>query len=217
MNRRALTDRSTLRLAKEFIKCSKEFERVAYANWWLHPWRWVSKGWRKGRLSQQRTDIVGELSVRYEGMLYQLFQRAGNNSDFSSFVQAVWRAIQITALTMRDENGFSKTIWEAYGTHSSSQSRELKPKLMLRQFVDEMSPHEERAALRILAYRMDTASRPDDRESLRLLQRSYPLLHQELLRCSDDLLDLSDREFLPDVINGLSTPFTEYRDWLFFR
>jgi hypothetical protein len=215
MSGRGLTGRSTLQLAGEFIKCVKEFENISYAKWWLNPWWWASKRWKREKLTRKRTQIVGELAVRYEGVMRQLFQRTGRG-DFSSFIQGVWRAVQISALTMGDEKSFSKSMWDAYRANAASESGDLKPKFMLRQFVDEMSPSEERAGLRIVAYGSDRAARPGDREVLRLLEAAYPLLHTELLKRARDLGELTDGALPLSSINGIRSPFSEYKSWLFF-
>jgi hypothetical protein len=217
--------RSTLQIVREFLKVSKDFEGITIqATPLRHPYWWLLskirfldrkvKKRREAELSEQQIALLGELAVRYDGILFQLFDWTSTPVGFDTEATKIWYKIQGKAVTMRNYLDFSTTLWDVYLKHGN-EIGELKPKFMLRQFVDEMPEGESRTALRSHAYPREVTLTADGREAARMVYEAYPVLHYEVLNLKSDLLRLTGEVLEPGEIAALESPYMRYHDWLF--
>src|SRR5437870_2094028 len=137
MSRDRNSHKTTLKLAKMLIEGTKRFENVENAIWWRNPLYTILR--TRNRALRVRLDgIQRVLMVRYKGVLYQVFRRMGLTDEQLVRSQVrVWVGFRNRALTMTDPRNFAKCLWELCLTQGKARALALKPKLMLRQFVDE--------------------------------------------------------------------------------
>ena len=221
--------RSTIQLVRDLLKFIRAFEGITINPTPLrHPYWWVLskvkflggvKKRRESELSNQLIDTMGELVDRYDGILFQLFSSPGaftsvGTQGIDEKLERIWYKLQHAATTMQNHRDFSITLWMIYLRHGNEIS-ELKPKFMLRQFVDEMPAGDERGALRSQAYKRQATLSTDDHEVAKMVYRAYPILHEQVLDFSSDLLRLTGETLKPEEIAILKPPYMRYHDWLF--
>jgi hypothetical protein len=222
-------------LVKIFLKVSEGYEAIINPSllknlhWWILKKYKILPGLREKKIAELRVCrrvIVEELAERYAGVSHQIFTRMNPEAKFVSFHKQIWRKVQANALTLKDYRLFSPTLWLLHFSTSSKdfhlsygpETSRYKRKFMLRQFVDEMPEIEERTALRLLAYLGKLGSLTAiDRNALRLLERSYPLLYKQLLAAArrGDLGILTGSVFVPEDVYKLKHPYSEFHEWLF--
>ena len=228
MTEGTLSDQGTLQLSHQFLKVSREYEAIRYASFVEHPFWWVAeKLWllnklRDGKINKlrrRRQELIGELAVRYHGMLRQLFDCANPGSSFSEYLVKVWRTFQDKASTTHDPRLFSICLWELQrncGVNPSDLSA-IKPRFMLKQFVDEMPREESRGALLTLVYGRSVKVDDVNLEVVRLVKNAYHLLHAQVEWRSqlDDLELLTGGVLSNTVVSHFAPPFVRYHEWLF--
>lgn len=218
MSRKDVQGKSTLTLMRDYIKVSQELRRYqgvkpeARKHWWEK--RWVK--WKKQSLYRINREIPLVLTARYEGVLYQLLRQSGVDSTaLKTSVSAIWVSCQDKILTLDNYKRFSKVLWESYSSIIDEEADMLKPKFMLRQFVDEMPSSDERGILLDRAYDKTAINHESGTEVLNKLTNAYPILHQQLLRHGNDLRDLTDGEITLVMVKSIKPPFVQYEKWLF--
>ena len=127
---------------------------------------------------------------------------------------AVWQATLDQMRGTRDYRVLSSIVWNAAEAQAGLHQPVLKPKLMLRQFVDEMPDGDERGAIRVLAYG-HSGTEPPGREVLRLLSSGYAVLHTQLIMHIQELDILTDSLFSPELIQRIGSSYVQYEEWLF--
>lgn len=223
MMKNELFTEGTLSLARAFIEVSKAYELVSYASlldsprWWVSKRVWILRRYRESRLrslSARRVALVAELSKRFEGLLFELFTQRSSVIEFGGYVANVWRQAQIEAFSMNDHRQFSAVLW-GIQLGLGYDVKELRPKFMLRQFVDEMPAGSHRTTLSLLAYGGVRNMPFINREVTSFVKRAYPVLHQEVLYRTAELPILTDGELSPVLVNTFTEPFDQYHKWLF--
>jgi len=180
-------------------------------------WRKKVLKWKKDGLHKELRQALDVLTARYEGVLYQLLRHSGISAGaLKSTVTAIWVSCQDSILTLNDYKEFSSVLWESYVSVSAADARTFRPKLMLRQIVDEMPSSDERGILIYRAYDKASLSDPPGKEVLVKLSKAYTMLHQELLKHEDDLMVLTGGEITPADIKNFEAPFVRYEQWLLF-
>lgn len=221
---------STFVLVQNFLQVSKEYEAIIDPSMLRHPhWALIKKlpflQWirekEKARRGARCEVFLKALMERYKGVSYQIFTRVKSPDEFGKFQRQVGFKIQIVALTLRDYRLFSPTLWETY-KNLDVEVNELKPKFMLRQFVDEIPETEPRTTLLLMRYLGGVhALTAVDGGVRKVLERAYALLHQQVESyCrgtagpSDDLERLTAGVFVCEHISGLQPPYRQYHEWL---
>lgn len=215
-----IKEATTLGLVTELINSKQTFSEVSGSTWYRHPWQWWNKKRRLAELSENGRVIAHEISKRFEGILLQMFQRAKAPKsmvqvDWEECQTAIWQLARDNTRNMTDYHRFCAVLWNISLSEIGSVATyvALRPKFMLRQFVDEMPSSDERGTLRATAFgRAGTLS---DRETLDSLERAFPILHQQLLSRGKELKSLTDGEITWEKIRDFEEPFAEYRHWLF--
>lgn len=223
MYRNDLFSKGTLSLAEDFIRVSRSYESTNYAgllrspHWWIAKRVWVLRGHRDRRLNdlrKRRTQLVRELHSRFEGVLYELFTQEHPAERFGDYLKQVWRRVQIAVVKMEDCRRFSGVLWDIH-IELGPDIRALRPKFMLRQFVDEMPDSSPRTALRVLAYGGQYEPADVTFESMRYEWEAYTMLHKQVLARLDELKILTADELSPDHLLSLEKPEFQYHLWLF--
>lgn len=207
----------TLRLAKKLVEGTRMYERVAVAKWVRNPLLRILR--RTNRKRHEKLDVIFlVLTKRYKPTLNQLFQRAGITDDqIKAQLFAVLLTFRAELRTLSNYKGFSKSLWAACVSQAGADVPALKPKFMLRQFVDEIKAKESRDLLRALAYGLSDGFASDAEEAARLLEDAYAHLHNAVLDHCEDLNILTDGTLQPETISKLRKPFLEYQNWLFMN
>jgi hypothetical protein len=222
MSEKPLDQQETLLLAERLLKVSKKLEFITYPEWWRKPHWWMLKTSkvldfirvRKRRaLSSLRDALVGELSVRYDGIMRELFDCAGGGSPFEEHFRGVWIELQGKAVTSRRPGLFSACLWEIQRRRNATVE-DLKPKFMLRQFVDELPDGEPRGALRLLAYSYQMNWPEQSQEAPRMVRRGYELLHERVKARAESLEALTGGVLNARMLGSLRSP-EQYDQWLF--
>jgi hypothetical protein len=103
-----------------------------------------------------------------------------------------------------------------FGPHACERAVALKPKFMLRQFIDDLPSGEPRGVLRAFAY--DHGPDPRDAiaiEGRALLQQAYPQLHAVLWRNRKDLERRTDGTLAVTSKQPGDAHLAKYEHWLF--
>lgn len=222
MSERRVGDETTLNLGRALIVCRQEYAKTCNLTW-MNPWRRLHRDSSKKRLLERGEEIAGELAVRYEGIMFQLFIRANGEETLDSEIwknlqTIVWLSVGDGIRTTRDPRHFTRVLWNVYVKRLDSEAsvESLKPKFMLRQFIDEMPSSDERGVLRAMAYGWGGAPSQSGKELLHLIQLSLPILHDQLLLHASDLDALTDGALTESLVRSFSEPYDEYRTWLFY-
>ncbi|HYI12074.1 MAG TPA: hypothetical protein VEK57_23680 [Thermoanaerobaculia bacterium] len=128
--------------------------------------------WKLWETQDQRFDRLNEdwgfhcevLLQRYGGVLNQLYLRLVESSGLAvsadQYLRTWWRFVRKDLGGLNNAQDFSSSLWTAVAAAAGRLELDpefqpvmrLKPKFMLRQFVDEMKQRESAVALRVLAY-----------------------------------------------------------------
>jgi hypothetical protein len=217
MSRGKYSEKGTLELARELLKCSQRLERMLIANGLSDPFWWLLRktGLVKAHMLRKGPALAGELGLRYWGVLRELFRRAGMEERLvPEATVAVWQAVLDQMRGAIDYRAFSAIVWHAAESHAGYHQPAIKPKLMLRQFVDEMPEGDERGAIRVLAYGQ-VGTEPPGREVLQLLSSGYGLLHIQLIMHIHELDVLTDNLLSAEFIQQIGSSYVQYEEWLF--
>jgi hypothetical protein len=213
MSRKAFKADGTLRLQSDFIRCNRDYDRALTATP-LNPLLWVGKERRAEKLSRKLDILEDELEDRYEGITRQMLRRGKIESATS--VKMIWSMVRTRALTSADDRSLPSLLWRAYLEQENAGLaivNVLRPKFMLRQFVDEIENTSHRDLIRVVAYG-GHSDNDFTRETFTMFTKALGSLHQALLGHASQLEVITDRTFTRSDISGFSDPFSEYRDWL---
>lgn len=225
MSERTVEEQETLLLVKRFLEVSQHLESISYARLWSKPLWWLVDKLKVLHFIRRRkvneliscnSDLIGELSMRYDGIMRDLFTCAGVGTSFDDHFNQVWMELQGGAVMTRDPRRFSTCLWEIQRRLGATID-ELKPKFMLRQFVDDIPEGEPRAALKLLAYSFQMHWTPPGREAARLVERGYALLHDRVCAQADDLEFLTGGVLNAEAVGEIHAPYAQYHQWLFHR
>jgi len=214
----------TLALAKEFIKCVRKIEDICKYGRLIdlhsatlidYPKQWLSRQ-GNGHLRNKAFSIQAELAKRYSGILSQAFRRVdGRQYGEGALLERIWFSLNQKVLTVGQHYKFSSTLWAAVVSELGRDVAEIKPKFMLRQFVDELPWERERHLLIQCAYEAnEQEAGPDEEAILSLFPLACQQLHHTLSRYKNDLYSLSDGVFTWNENVADDTPHEQYRDWL---
>lgn len=190
--------------------------------WWLAKRHNLFEGRKRrkvARLKERSRALNGELVRRYDGILYQLFDCAGSAASFGERFPLVWESFIGLPSLRREYRLFSTLMWKVLGDYGAAIEK-LKPKFMLRPFVDQMPAGEPRAALRTLVYErrgiVDPAGVSDQTATL-LTETAYLVLHNQirLQAHAGDIETLTGGVLSREVARRRITPVTQYHTWLF--
>jgi|GEM_PF-2571736 len=216
MNVMEIEQERTLYLASELMDCLIAREKFGYARVWRSPYWWARKKITRGRLERYQIRILDILMARYKGVISQILKRAGTGEEnIETALWEIWIRVQDGCPPVSDYQSFSKALWKECMEVAKAPVPALKPKLMLRQFVDEMQSSDERGILIDRAYNSDASNPPAETEVLKKLSAAYALLHYQLLNHEHELSILSDGELTPEMIKTLKPPYVQYMRWLF--
>jgi hypothetical protein len=167
---------------------------------------------RNGPILKMELDTIAE---RYAGIMYQLYRRASpNDSQLTDFIAKVWFLVQQSSKTIKSYNNIPKNIWDSCIAILGSKIDSLKIKFMLRLFVDELPPCDERGFLRFIAFGRQEGVAHHTSETLKSARNSSRLLHNVMLSYLNDLRILTDDAISPEMIDGMEEPFDQYLVWL---
>jgi hypothetical protein len=99
--------------------------------------------------------------------------------------------------------------------NQQDKARPIKPKFMLRQFVDEIPSCKDQGILIATAYGPMISPRPSTAEILKSLEFAYAKLHVQVTKWSPELDILTDNEISAAMIAKIVPPYVQYEDWLF--
>lgn len=164
MNRTATDRTPALALVRDMIRIQRKLEPLleegATGSWKL----WETQDQRFDRLNEDWGFRCEVLLQRYGGVLNQLYVRLAEASSLEvsgeQYLRAWWRLVRKDLGGLNNARNFSSSLWTAVAAAAGRLESDpefqpvmrLKPKFMLRQFVDEMKQRESAVALRVLAY-----------------------------------------------------------------
>jgi len=214
MSRRTFKKDGTVKLQWDFIESNKRYDRTLVATP-LNPLMWFRKDKKEKKLSQKLDGIENRLADRYEGIMLQMLRKANIADDTS--VRLIWSLVRTKAILARDKWAFPRVLWESYKEKANvddSMISLLRPKFMLRQFVDEIENSAHRDVLRALAYGSGNGSGAFPKETFNMFNLALVSLHKELLQQSSFVDHMTDGTLRAGEIKTFKKPFVEYRDWL---
>lgn len=221
----SLDQQETLLLVERLLEVRRRLESITYADWWSQPFWWFVKSLKPldfirlrkiDKLISCSKALLGELSVRYDGIMRDLFTCAEVDTSFDDHFVQVWIEVQGRALMTRDPRRFSTCLWEIQ-RRCGATIDELKPKFMLRQFVDEMPDGEPRAALKLLAYSYQVTWPAAGKEAARMIKEGYASLHSRVCARTDDLELLTGGVLNAGMLGELGSTYSQYHQWLFHK
>jgi len=232
MSERTLEQHDTLCLVEKFLQVNQRIESISNAKWWQKPHWWLIQRLtvlnfimhkKLDELMSFGAELSGELATRYSGITFDLFTCAGHpTSLFDKYYREVWIELQGKATTARDPRRFSTCLWEIQQRRGATLD-DLKPKFMLRQFVDELPDGEARGALKLLVYSADASSSSPKgwsqrrKEAARMVKKGYTLLHEQVSARANDLEILTGGQLNTGMIGEIGFPYTQYDEWLFYE
>jgi hypothetical protein len=166
--------------------------------------------------------MTHELVNRFDGVLRELLRSTRphlSENEIQESITAIWLSANPSFRNLADHRRFSEVLWSAYVAEAeTTENLLLKPKFMLRQFIEELSDGIERDTLLALAFdvREDRLSKHiglTDQDKLSLLSNSYLMLHRKLLQMRE-LAIFTDNTITPEMLQG-KDPIGQYHDWLF--
>jgi len=134
--------------------------------------------------------------------------------DIQTAQTQAWWTVRDESTKTDDYRRFATILWHAFVGSKKLDVASLKPKFMLRQFVDEIPTCKQQGMLIALAYGPITTW-PSDSEMLEGLTQSYSFLHLELTKRSGELHVLTDGEISYLTVSAIFPPFALYEHWLF--
>ena len=225
MNREWVIDETTIGLVKELLGCKQRYVDISKSGWFRSPVKRWGRDKKLRDLTQTSQAVGSQLSVRYEGILLQMAQRVKasdplTETEWKDAQTTIWELMKTNARTMSNYRRFSGVLWDVcvseFGSLGNVASlMSLRPKFMLRQFVDEMQSSDARGILRTMAFGEPEETKLGGRELLNSLERAFPVIHMYVLRRINDLSALTDGEITAEMVNPIQAPFAEYRRWLF--
>lgn len=225
MSEDTLNEQGILQLVRDFSNVNRKIDVICYPNILRNPFRWLAKklpvfGGRRERkverLKERSRTLAIELRGRYDGILYQLFYCAGAAASFADRFPQVWYKIISMPSLRREHRLFSVYLWEVLADYGAGIDL-LKPKFMLRQFVDQMPAGEPRAALRLLVYERTISPAEVSVSAARLVKGAYLVLHHQVRQqgLAGDLELLTGGVLSKEVVETFRVPFAQYHNWLF--
>lgn len=221
----------TWSLASQLLKHRRRFERIVHANWFSSPLLMFRRDSRKDQCLRTIATTMYELGRRYDGVMRQLFQRvhshsgAANVAGLAAFLTSVLKGVSDEDHGSYAGDLFCPVLWKAMqhdlesrGLFADLKAMEpLKPKFMLRQFVDEMPATHRRGVLATAAFgeRNGQPAINFGRETLHQLDEAYEELHAAIMRNKTRLARATDAAITEQVLSGQRTPRELYETWLF--
>lgn len=205
----------TIELALILAKCSRKLDQVLRAKWWREPLTVWTRGNSVSLLRARINEVSVELGNRYKGVMAQLLQIIDPRANFEVEVARAWQHVGEAAITM-DHKEFCAYLWHGFvPQHKQDKARPIKPKFMLRQFVDEIPPCKDQGILIATAYGPMIAPPLSAAEILKSLEFAYAKLHVQVTKWSPELNVLTDNEISSAMIAKIVPPYVQYEDWLF--
>jgi hypothetical protein len=218
-NERRLAKTATLRLAARLIRAARTDEKLRTSRLWA--WGLVAqiREWRLDRQERRFCEAHDELVGRYSGMLTQLLTHGVGmvniQKAWPSFRAGLGMRMQMAIRQVEDPRLLSTLLWRETKRQIASQGGSvnelelLKPKFMLRQFLEEVKPKLASDVFRRV-YETDSSIQPS-REEAESFEQACDALHAVLVRHAIDLRLLADNALqFQDSI----TP-AQYLAWLY--
>lgn len=225
MSEDPLSEQGILQLVREFSHVNRKIDVISNPDMIRNPFRWLAKKLpfvgshmkrRVEKLKDRSRTLNKELKGRYDGILYQLFDCAGTSASFADRFPQVWYRLISKPSLRRQHRLLSVLLWEVLGDYGASVEL-LKPRFMLRQFVDQMPPGEPRAALRLLAYERTISPEELSPNTTGLVRRAYLGLHHQVRQqeLAGDLEGITGGVLSSESVQKFGPPFKQYHKWLF--
>jgi len=179
-------------------------------------------GLRRDHLKERLRQSMAQLGRRYQGILYEILDTAGVPEEYRKDSQIkVWQLAQAQVRRNPLPWRVPSLLWCSCISLSSREDllpERLRRKLMLRAFIEEIPDSAKRSDLLRLAYQDQGEAFQalgTDERALENLAETYIMLHKQLLRNADRLVDWSDGAFLPGAIAAMAPPYSDFEEWLF--
>jgi hypothetical protein len=189
-----------LELAKLAVEGAHRYETSLHETPWYLPLRWVTyqaSRWRSQATARQVVDSLEELiGGRYQGVLIQILRSGGlPESEWEQFFPVLCDRLQTRLYGAKDWRSFPQALWGSIVEGLEQNSlRQLKPKFMMRAFVDEIVVLPHQHFLRGLCYgeTLRGYDLPPDSEWETEFLRAVPLLNEAVFRYEKSLMTLTD-------------------------
>ena len=205
----------TIELTLILVECSRKLDHVLRAKWWREPLTVWTRSDNVSLLRARINEVSVELGNRYKGVMAQLLQIIDPRANFEVEVARAWQYVGEAAITMNHKE-FCAHLWHGIvRQNQQDKARPIKPKFMLRQFVDEIPSCKDQGILIATAYGPMISPRPSTAEILKSLEFAYAKLHVQVTKWSPELDILTDNEISAAMIAKIVPPYVQYEDWLF--
>jgi hypothetical protein len=217
MHERPEGERGTFELWRELSELSRQTDRLLHRPLpWLFPRRRQA---RVNRLNSRLVQLASELTLRYRGILRELWHHAvlsGQCSEpFATTQVRIWLAVSDQARMRRDPKTLPSVLWRQAVLAFGQELPGAKIRLMLRPFVDAMPDSDSRGLLKNLLYTHLKDPMPADEETVRVLEQGCEPFHRGLVERRRDVASWTDGVVTAEDVDAVRPPYTEYLHWLF--
>lgn len=232
MTRAAIHRTPALHLVRNMIRLRGELESLLGTGGAVKPWRIrETADERFNRLNDEWGSHCEVLITRYKWLMNEIHTRlapTGGDSSRDVYFRAWWRIVRNDLPGLAAAEAFSSLLWQAVAAAAELLETDveftpvamLKPKFMLRQFIDEMSDAESAVSLKILAY--SPADVDDDyvtgagpNELADIVYEACLSLHETVKRFEPSLVTMTSASIDLAGLNDEATIARRYTTWLF--
>jgi hypothetical protein len=205
-------------LMRELMTRGRKLERRREASWLVSPVQAAARLiFGLEELEQDEIAIWRELCGRYEGVLKQMLAQEGLPVDEAGTrLDSVHWTARAEFAKQTEHELFPVVLWRACLLHGRSTPVQLKPKFMLRAFVDELPSSDERGVLRAICYGGSLRDDESTQERRKARELGCEMLHREVLSFGMRIDAMTDGALAHGVMSRLSGDalHAHYFDWL---
>jgi hypothetical protein len=193
-------------------------------------WRLIeSRDRRFERLPTEWSAHCEVLVKRYKWLMNEIHTRVPSGGGLSreQYFRGWWRQVSNDLPALQTAEDFSSCFWRAVAEAAGLQQHDpafssvmgLKPKFMLRQFIDEMPDTEAAGSLRVLAYSPLTVNTvlaaASASELAEIVYQACLSLHATVQRFAPSLTIMTDGAIAVAGLNDPAKIARQYSVWLF--
>jgi hypothetical protein len=229
MSMKGLEKRATFALAKDLVSVLRKLDKLVRGPAWWTLCRYRQAACLKTE-STRAAEYTGIIVERYRGLFLQIYnglQHQGGTPDrsFVAFFETWWDYVERPLMGVRSSEDVSEVFWQGaefasnvvFGSQSLSISL-LRPKFMLRPFIDEIRDESKRRVLLSLAYEPAASSASfsfSEMERYRAVMAACEALCDTLSALGTRVEHLTRGAVMSSLLTDRPAAVRQLRRWLF--